>query len=79
VAFAEIYLQCSFQLSFESTRTLRYQIKGWCEMTDESRLYDGTIGERLLEITILSHLSGLRCKSHFLPTELCLIGQAEAT
>jgi len=48
-------------------------------MTNESRLYDGTIGERLLEITILSHLSGLRHKSHFLSTELCLIGQAEAT
>jgi len=25
-------------------------------MTDEPRLYDGAIGERLLEITILSHL-----------------------
>ena len=50
-------------------------------MTDESRLYEGAIGERLLEITILSHLrvNRLRCKSHFLPTELCLKGQAEAT
>jgi len=34
-------------------------------MTDETRLYNGTIGECLLEITILSHLSGLRGKSHF--------------
>jgi len=34
-------------------------------MADESRMYDGTIGERLLEIIMLSHLSGLRRESHF--------------
>ena len=65
VALAETYLQCSFQFSFVSTIMPKYRITGWCRITEESRWYEGKIGERLLEITMLSHLIGLRCKSHF--------------